>query len=142
MYFSYCGIRVADLDRSLDFYTRLFGLKEVGRGDNTDRGGGLYVLLRDERSGLKLELNWYPPDSTYGGPYLPGEGLDHLAFRVKDVDEALARLAGEGVEAVPIAASLADLGSGVKVAYVRDPDGNWIELYHNPAPIDTVGPKY
>jgi catechol 2,3-dioxygenase-like lactoylglutathione lyase family enzyme len=31
MYLSYCGIRVKDLNRSLKFYTELFGLKEVAR---------------------------------------------------------------------------------------------------------------
>jgi len=60
MYLSYFGIRVTNLDRSLKFYTELFGLKEVARGDNRKLGGGIYVLLRDEKSGQKLELNSYP----------------------------------------------------------------------------------
>jgi catechol-2,3-dioxygenase len=38
MYLSYFGIRVTNLARSLEFYTKLFGLKEMARGDNTKMG--------------------------------------------------------------------------------------------------------
>jgi catechol 2,3-dioxygenase-like lactoylglutathione lyase family enzyme len=50
MFLSYCGIRVTDLERALKFYTELFGLKEVVRGDRTKIGAGAYVLLRDPKS--------------------------------------------------------------------------------------------
>ena len=53
MYLSYVGIRVTDLEKSVDFYTKLFGLKEVARGDNSDIGGGVYVFI--ERSGIGTE---------------------------------------------------------------------------------------
>jgi catechol 2,3-dioxygenase-like lactoylglutathione lyase family enzyme len=47
MYLSCCGIRVTDLERSLKFYTELFGLKEVAIGDRSKHGAGAYVLLRE-----------------------------------------------------------------------------------------------
>ncbi len=53
MSLSYVGIRVRDLERSLRFYQDVFGLHEVARGDNPKQGGGVYVLLRDARSGQK-----------------------------------------------------------------------------------------
>ena len=124
MYLSYCGIRVKDLDRSLKFYTELFGLKEVARGDHRKYGAGLYVLLRDRKSGQKLELNWYPVDSVYAVQYLPGEGLDHIAFVVDNLQATYNELLAKGVEPTNVDPSKT---SGW-VAYVKDPDGIWIEL--------------
>ena len=144
MYLSYVGIRVRDLNRSLNFYTKLFGLKEVARGDNTRFGGGEYVLLRDAKSGIKLELNWYPPGSSYAVPYTPGEGLDHIAFRVNNVRDTVKSLVEKGVEIAEIAPLLAEpipdpsRPGWFRVAYVKDPDGNWIELYQH---ADPIGPS-
>ncbi len=96
MYLSYFGVRVANFERSRKFYIEIFGLKLVKEGDNTSNGGGRYALLRDPKSGQKLELNWYPMGSQYGVAYVPGEGLDHIAFRVDNVSELVAKLASEG----------------------------------------------
>ncbi len=142
MYLSYVGIRVTNLERSMRFYTEFFNLEVVSKGDNGPRGGGTYALLRDAKSSQKLELNWYPDTSPYAVAYVPGEGLDHISFRVRDVEETLGLLAKWGVQQVDLPASLADLGEGVRVAYVRDPDGNWIELYQNSRPIEEVPKGY
>ena len=141
MYLSYFGIRVTNLDRSLKFYTELFRLKEVTRGNNTQIGGGIYVLLKDEKSGQKLELNWYPEGSPYNVRYVPGEGLDHIAFRVNNVDETLKELATKGYQPIEIKPSLSEPIRGVRVAYIKDPDGNWIELYHHLEPIGSSIPE-
>jgi len=144
MYLSYFGIRVTDLDRSLRFYTELFGLKEVARGDRTQVGGGRYVLLRDQKSGQKLELNWYPEGSSYDVPYSPGEGLDHIAFRVNDATETLKELIAKGVEAVELLPPLREGRAATysfKLAYVKDPDGNWIELLEHSEPITASIPE-
>jgi lactoylglutathione lyase len=140
MYLSYVGIRVTNLDRSLKFYTELFGLREVTRGDNTRIGAGIYVLLKDQKSGQKLELNFYPEDSRYDFPYTPGEGLDHIAFRVNSVKETIKEL--KGVQIADPQASHTPVGQeGYHVAYVKDPDGNWIELYDHPEPIGPSVPE-
>lgn len=128
-YLSYFGIRVTDLDRSVAFYTRHFGLKEVGRGGLEVVGGaGRAVLLRDPMTGSKLELNCYPEGSEFAAPYDVGEGLDHLCFRVKNMTEVLRRLEAEGIRPVSLPPEVAD---GVSIAYVRDPDGIWIELWED-----------
>jgi lactoylglutathione lyase len=148
MYLSYFGIRVTNLARSLEFYTRLFGLKEVARGDNTKIGGGVFVLLKDPKSGSKLELNWYPADSVYASSYVPGEGLDHISFRVDDLAETVKRLESAGAGHVDLIESLLEVRSqafsdSFQVRYVKDPDGLWLELYDQPEPMgDSIPDAY
>jgi catechol 2,3-dioxygenase-like lactoylglutathione lyase family enzyme len=117
----------------LKFYTELFGLKEVARGDHRKYDAGLYVLLRDKKSGQKLELNWYPENSVYAVPYTPGEGLDHIAFVVDNLNATYNELLAKGVEPTNIDPSKT---SGW-LAYVKDPDGNWIEIYQRRPPKTT-----
>lgn len=121
------GIRVTDLDRSLAFYSGALGLEEERRGDNLAYGGGNWVLLRDPRSGMRLELNWYPPESRWAIPYEPGEGLDHIGFVVKDVRATYQELLDHGAES----RIDPDVTEGW-TAYVADPDRNWIEIYRLP----------
>jgi len=88
------GIRVTDLPRSIEFYTKLLDLEQIdGAGDDE----GKYVLLRDRHSGQRLELNWYAENSPFAAPYVPGEALDHLEVRVKSVPETLERLKAMGI---------------------------------------------
>ncbi len=119
--FRYTGIRVRDLDRSLAFYTKLFGMKVIGQG--TMPHGGRYVHLRTPGSQQRLELNWYPRSSRFYTAYRSGEEMDHLAFVVDDVRKAYRELVrkGAGVAVRP------EDSEGTEV-YVTDPDGIWIEL--------------
>jgi len=120
--FHYTGIRVRDLRRSLAFYTKALGMKVVRRG--TMSHGGKWVHLKGPGSPQALELNWYPPGSRFGTRYRRGEEMDHLAFRVGDVEKAFEDLVKKGA-GVGIPPSKA--GGGLEV-YVTDPDGIWIEL--------------
>lgn len=122
MTFTYTGIRVRNLGRSLDFYTKVMGLKMVLRGRM--KAGGIYVQLKHPRSRQALELNYYPRGTKYYEPYKNGSELDHLAFRERDVDrkywELLAKGATKAVE--PFSEG------GYRLAFVKDPDGIWLEL--------------
>ena len=121
----YCGIRTLDLERSLKFYSELLGLKVKRQGKMNH--GGRWVLLEDGRSHQRLELNWYPEDSPFATlPYQPGDGLDHIGFKVKDPPALFRKLVAKG--ATP--ALLPEDKNGVKgIYYLKDPDGNWIELF-------------
>ena len=145
------GIRVTDLERSLAFYHALLDLDELKRSRDEDSE---YVLLRDRRSGQRLELNWYAESSPFYTPFVSGEGLDHLEVRCRKVSEVLARLRTQGV--LPVnrdlwvnrvaveamrgrsdRASVLDQdvwvsSSGHTIAYVPDPDGNLVCLYDHP----------
>ena len=125
MKLDYFGIRVTDLERSIKFYTQLLGLKEVARGDFSKYGAGIWVKLRDEQSGMQLELNWYPETSRFGVPYIVGEGVDHIGFVVEDVKETYKELVNGGAQPTEIDPSLTQGWS----AHVKDPDGIWIELF-------------
>jgi len=121
--FAYVGIRVTNLQRSIDFYTKLLGMKVTGRG-KLEQTKGETVGLESEKGGFILELNYYEENSPYNTEYTVGEGLDHLAFKVDDLDKALeeARLAGYRT-------ILEMKANGGRWAYIEDPDGIWIELY-------------
>ena len=83
MKFKYTGIRVRDLKRSVEFYTKTMGMKQTLKG--TMHAGGVFVQLRNKDSEQTLELNYYPPGKKYCEDYVEGSELDHLAFWCKDV---------------------------------------------------------
>jgi catechol 2,3-dioxygenase-like lactoylglutathione lyase family enzyme len=60
--FYYVGIRVKDLEKSVDFYTKLLGMKVKGR-TKIEQTKGENVRLETEEGGFLLELNYYPTDS-------------------------------------------------------------------------------
>ena len=124
--FEYTGIRVRDLDRSIAFYRDVLGMR-LARREREPRNRGEYAMMDDPTTGQTLELNWYAADSPVARPYpdQEGEELDHLGFEVSDLDDALRYLAGRDV--VPVAGP--DRDGGYAVAYVRDPDGIWVEFY-------------
>jgi lactoylglutathione lyase len=119
--FHYTGIRVRDLRRSTAFYAKALGMKVIRKG--TMPHGGKWVHLKGRGSPQTLELNWYPAGSRFYTPYRKGEEMDHLAFRVGDVERAFKDLVrkGAGVAVPPSKAEGAEV-------YVTDPDGIWIEL--------------
>jgi catechol 2,3-dioxygenase-like lactoylglutathione lyase family enzyme len=117
--FIYTGIHVSNLDRAIRFYTKELGMDLLFKSRTIKETGGKVAWLRGKGSKQILELNWYPRGHKFGA----GSGLDHLAFHVDDVEEAYSRLIekNEGV--------LKPFVEGRwKLAFVKDPDGNWIEL--------------
>jgi lactoylglutathione lyase len=115
----YTGIRVRDLARSIRFYTEGLGLKPGPAGRMA--AGGTWQELTDPVTRAVLELNYYPGEP----PYREGDELDHLGFRVNDLDSTLARLVGLGarVRIPPFTEG------NERLAFLSDPDGVWVELY-------------
>lgn len=114
-------IRVADEDRSLDFYRRAFGLEIAQRVDFDDFS---LIYLSNGETGFELEL------TVNGGPrasYDLGDGYGHLAVSVDDLAAEHARLAGEGLEPD----ELKELTHGdfrARYFFISDPDGYRIEV--------------
>jgi catechol 2,3-dioxygenase-like lactoylglutathione lyase family enzyme len=117
----YAGIQVRQLRRSLRFYCSL-GLKVSHRG--TMAHGGKWVQLKDPSSGQRLELNWYPKGSRFYERYKNGSELDHIGFIVDDAVKWFKLLVKRGAR--PVAGPFGD--ESETLAYVKDPDGIWIEL--------------
>jgi lactoylglutathione lyase len=117
-------IRVRDLERSIDFYTRLLGMRVLR---HTDFEGGrftnVFVGYGDEDSATVLELthNWDQEE-----PYSHGSGFGHLAVGVPDIYATCEALAAESVS-IPRPPGPMKHGSTV-IAFIEDPDGYKIEL--------------
>jgi lactoylglutathione lyase len=121
--FTYTGIRVKDLNQSLQFYTQVLGMKETGRS-KIEQTKGEAVSLETHEGGPVLELNYYAKGSSFDTGYMAGEGIDHLAFQVDDLDKALAEAAKAGHPVV-----LDMKTSTSRWAYIQDPNGIFIELF-------------
>ena len=122
MYFTYTGIRVTDLKRSLEFYKKIMGMKIILKGKM--QHGGVFVHLKSTRSPQRLELNWYPRNNQYFTKFRRGEEMDHLAFWSSNVQDDFDRLVSKGARS---AVEPFREGS-YELAFVKDPDGIWIEL--------------
>jgi lactoylglutathione lyase len=120
---TYVGIRVTDLEKSIEFYTKVLGMTVAGRG-KIDQTKGENVGLQTEAGGYMLELNYYGKDSQFNTKYVAGDGLDHIAFKVDDLDKALEEAEKAGHRTV-----LQMEAGGNRWVYIEDPDGNWIELF-------------
>ena len=122
--FLHTMIRVKDLDKSLDFYTRLLGMKELRKKDfPTGKFTLAFVGYGDEANNTVIELthNWDQAE-----PYALGDGFGHLALGVKDIYATCEKLAQENV-AIPRPPGPMNHGGSV-IAFIEDPDGYKIEL--------------
>ena len=117
-------IRVKDLDRSIDFYTRLLGMRVLRHKDfEGGRFTNVFVGYGDEDSETVLELthNWDQEE-----PYSHGSGFGHLAVGVPDIHATCEALAAEGVNILRPPGPMKH-GTTV-IAFIEDPDGYKVEL--------------
>lgn len=121
--FTYVGIRVRDLEKSITFYTKLLGMKVKSRS-KIEMTKGELVSLESGDGAFELELNYYGKDSPYYTEYAAGEALDHLAFGVEDLNGALEEVRKSGYRVISEMKSNAS-----RWAYIEDPNGIWIELF-------------
>lgn len=117
-------IRVRDLDKSIDFYTRHLGMTELSRKDYpTGEFTLVFLGYGDEATNTVIELthNWGQTE-----PYDLGSGFGHLAVGVPDIYGTCADLEKAGVN-IPRPPGPMKHGGSV-IAFVEDPDGYKIEL--------------
>jgi catechol 2,3-dioxygenase-like lactoylglutathione lyase family enzyme len=111
-------LMVRDLDRSLTFYQRVFGLEE------RFREGRHMVFLNTPGSQDLITLNEDPDAASVAGV---NGGVDHFGFRlteVSDLDTAVTQVEAAGGRLI----KRGEHAPGVPFAYISDPDGYVIEL--------------
>jgi len=141
--FNHTMLRVKDPKRSLDFYTRVLGMRLLRKVDFPEakfsllflamvKNGGLpedtsarmsYTFGRE--SVLELTHNWGTEndDSQYHNGNKDPRGFGHICFSVPDIEAACARFESLGVTFVK------RLDKGMKhVAFISDPDDYWVEI--------------
>ena len=118
------GLRVADLERSLAFYTAL-GYEVVGSVPETPIGHLTMLKLPDDDF-VTVELVHDPTHVE-----AVGTGLSHLVVKVESMEATVAALAGHDIEVETPTSP--DGSDDFRTAMVTDPDGNRIELVQWPA---------
>lgn len=121
MKFLHTMIRVTDLDKSIEFYTKVLGMRVLDRTENTQYRYTL-VFVGYEEGGTTIELthNWDTDE------YDTGNAFGHLALGVEDIYAAcdsIKELGGNVTrEPGPVK------GGSTHIAFITDPDGYQIEL--------------
>jgi lactoylglutathione lyase len=116
-------IRTGDLDRSIEFYVKVLGMKLLRRHDYPE---GKFTLAflgygdESQQAAIELTYNWGVER------YELGTGYGHIAIEVDDVYLACSEIMGRGGKVVRDAGPM---NGGTRViAFVCDPDGYMIEL--------------
>ena len=116
-------MRVNDLEKTLEFYQRVFGL-EVTRRHESPRGSKL-AFLAVPNSEEEIEITYFPGS----GPVEVQEDLMHLAFEVESMEEFQKHVAQLGV---PLSDGPTQSSSGSVFAFVDAPEGYEIEVIERP----------
>ena len=155
--FNQTMLRIADPKRTLDFYTRIMGMTLIKRLDFEDMKFTLYFLAAgDDFSDvsqdaetrtkqtfgrpamLELTHNWddTPETVSYHNGNSEPKGFGHIGFHVPDAKAACERFETLGV---PFQKKLND-GSMKGIAFIKDPDGYWIEIFDAKKVAETCAP--
>ncbi|QPG04632.1 lactoylglutathione lyase [Salinimonas marina] len=144
--FNQTMLRIADPERSLDFYTRVMGMTLLKRLDFEQMEFSLYFLtagddfsdISDEDARrtqqtfgrpamLELTHNWNDTaeNTRYHNGNSEPKGFGHIGFHVPDLEQACARF--DKLD-VPFQ-KRPDDGSMKGIAFIKDPDDYWIEIF-------------
>lgn len=133
------GLTVSNLDRSLEFYERMFGLvpEFIARGDGDELSAAVgvpnaklnFAFLRLGDATVEL-LEYENERQLDYGKRNCDVGAPHLCFDVPDIDLAYAELRDKGGDFYSEPLRIADGPlAGCAFAYLRDPDGLTLEIF-------------
>jgi lactoylglutathione lyase len=154
--FNHSMLRIKDPAVSLAFYTGVMGMRVLRKLDFPEMKFSLYFLHREtegesapedvgertawtfaQRGILELTHNWgteADPDFRYHDGNAQPQGFGHICFSVPDLDAATAWFDQNQVTFV----KRPDQGKMKDVAFIKDPDGYWIEIVE-PARLKNLG---
>jgi len=121
--FLHTRMRVSDLEKTVNFYQKVFGL-EVTRRHESPRGSKL-VFLAVPNSDEEIELTYFPGS----GPVEVQEDLMHLAFAVEDMNAFADHIKSVGYE---FSDGPTESSSGSTFAFVDAPEGYEVEVIQKP----------
>lgn len=124
--FVHTSIRTSNMDKSIDFYTRLMGLKLLGRREIPQNDAEIAFLQDPEGKGSKLELTFYRKQRKFTQAEYEDRVFDHIAFEIKDMKKTISTLRREKITITDEPYRLGSKGS--LIAFVEDPDGSLLEL--------------
>lgn len=144
--FNHSMLRVKDPKVALDFYTRVLGMRVLRKLDFPEMKFSLYFLHRPaegeappedkdartawlfgQRGILEFTHNWGTEDDAdfkYHDGNAQPQGFGHICFSVPDLDAAIRWFDDNGVTYV----KRPEQGKMKDVAFIKDPDGYWIEI--------------
>ena len=126
MSFVHTSIRTSDMDRSIDFYTRLLGLSLLWRREIPQNDAEIAFLQDSAKGGNTLELTFYKKQDKFVQADYENRLFDHIAFEVESMEQAISSLREEEITVTDEPFKLGP--SGPLIAFIEDPDGTLIEL--------------
>ncbi|SFL56018.1 Catechol 2,3-dioxygenase [Halogranum rubrum] len=127
------GVTVSDLDRMVAFYRDVFGLDVLSRfsvggeafATGVDVAGATGRFAHLDAGDVRVELVEYDPEAdARGAPRLNQPGATHLGLSVADLDNFYADLSAD----VETLSDPQTTESGTRILFVRDPEGNLVEV--------------
>ena len=124
-------VRISDIEKSLDFYCKKLGLKEVRRKES-EKGRYTLIFLGSENSDekhnlLELTYNWDPEK------YSNGRNFGHLAYSVKNIYDTCKNLMNNGV-------TINRPPRDGRMAFIKSPDGISIEILQEGEALEIIDP--
>ena len=122
-------VRISDIEKSLDFYCKKLGLKEVRRKES-EKGRYTLIFLGSENSDekhnlLELTYNWDPEK------YSNGRNFGHLAYSVKNIYDTCNNLMNNGV-------TINRPPRDGRMAFIKSPDGISIEILQEGEALEII----
>jgi lactoylglutathione lyase len=123
--FVHASIRTSNIEKSIDFYCRLLGLKVLSRKEIKRTNAEIAFLQDPEGKGCTLELTFYKNQKKFSQPEYEERLFDHLGFVVNSMAKTIDAMKKEKIT---ITDEPFQFSPTTKIAFIEDPDGTLIEL--------------
>lgn len=123
--FVHTSIRTSNMERSIDFYSKFFGLKLLSRHELKQTNAEIAFLQDAEPKGCTLELTFFRNQNKFAQPVYEERLFDHLGFEVPDISKTIEAMRKENVT---ITDEPFKFNGKTTIAFIEDPDGTLIEL--------------